>query len=177
MSSNKIAYTNISSPLGEMIGGATPNGVCFLEWQDRGSVPVILQRVEKRYKCELFESDVDLYLIRLQKELDAYFAGELHQFEVARDTTGTPFEREVWKNLVEIPYGETRSYSQLAACVGRPKGMRAVGRANGANYLSILIPCHRVVEASGGLGGYGGKIWRKRKLLELESGIKPIVAD
>ena len=83
---------------------------------------------------------------------------------------GSPFEERVWRALCEIPFGETRSYEDVARVVGSPKGVRAVGRANGLNRIAIVIPCHRVVNKSGELGGYGGGLWRKRRLLHLERG-------
>jgi AraC family transcriptional regulator of adaptative response/methylated-DNA-[protein]-cysteine methyltransferase len=168
MQDGKIVYRDIDSPLGPMIAGATSRGVCFLEWHDRGGVERIKQRVEKRYKTSPVPGN-NTYLDLLEVELHSFFCGELERFTVAVDVTGTAFERKVWDKLLEIPHGETRSYGQLAAELGKPGAARAVGGANGANYLALVIPCHRVIEANGGVGGYGGKIWRKKKLLELES--------
>lgn len=106
---------------------------------------------------------------RLVEELDAYFAGRLRVFaSPVQDQQGTAFQRRVWEMLGQIPYGEVRSYKQVAANVGRPKAMRAVGNANGKNMIPILIPCHRVIHADGGLGGYGPGIHIKKRLLELE---------
>ncbi|MCB2230249.1 methylated-DNA--[protein]-cysteine S-methyltransferase [bacterium] len=156
-----------------MIAGASEQGVSFLEWHDRGGVDRIKERVRKRYKCELIESTNDL-LVLLRDELKRYFDAGLRGFTVPIDVTGTPFERIVWGELLKIPYGETRSYGQIASALNKPGASRAVGRANGANYLSIVIPCHRVIEANGNLRGYGGKIWRKKALLELESGVREI---
>jgi O-6-methylguanine DNA methyltransferase len=102
-----------------------------------------------------------------------YFNEKLKKFQVRIDVNGTLFEKNVWDQLLHIPYGETRSYGQIAKHLGKPGAQRAVGRANGANYLSIVIPCHRVIEANGNLRGYGGKLWRKKYLLELEAGLKP----
>lgn len=164
-----IVYRNFESPLGEMIGGATERGICFLEWHDRGGVETILKRVEKRYKMKLTEG-TDEHLQLMSEELAQYFAGELKQFRSKIDVTGTPFERVVWNELLKIEYGRTMSYGEMAARLNKPGAARAVGRANGANSLSILIPCHRVIEANGNLRGYGGKLWRKRYLLDLESG-------
>src|ERR1035438_2697706 len=101
-------------------------------------------------------------------ELGEYFAGARREFTVPLAYPGTAFEREVWTRLLAIPYGETRSYEELARAVGRPGASRAVGTANGRNRIAILIPCHRVVNKNGELGGYGGGLWRKRLLLELE---------
>jgi methylated-DNA-[protein]-cysteine S-methyltransferase len=102
-------------------------------------------------------------------ELDEYFAGTRTAFDVPlRFTTGTAFQQAVWRALAEIPYGETISYAELAAWVGRPSAFRAVGQANGANPLAIVYPCHRVIASGGGLGGYGGGLDLKQKLLALE---------
>jgi len=101
-------------------------------------------------------------------QLEAYFAGELTAFDVDLELTGTEFQRRVWSALQTIPYGETRSYGQIAEQIGSPAASRAVGLANGRNPISIIVPCHRVIGSSGGLTGYGGGIERKRALLELE---------
>jgi len=163
-----IVYRDIESPLGPMIAGATAKGVCFLEWHDRGGVDTILKRVSKRYKCEPTEGH-NQHLVSLDNELDEYFKGNLREFATSIDVLGTPFEMTVWSALLSIPHGETRSYGDMARTLGKPGAARAVGRANGSNYLSIVIPCHRVIEANGNLRGYGGKLWRKKHLLELES--------
>jgi AraC family transcriptional regulator of adaptative response/methylated-DNA-[protein]-cysteine methyltransferase len=152
-----------------MIGGATEQGVCLLEWHDRGGVETILKRVEKRYKTEVTRGTNE-HLSTMATELERYFAGELKRFETKIDVAGTPFERSVWCELLKINYGTTRSYGEIASHVNKPGAARAVGRANGANYLAILIPCHRVIEANGNLRGYGGGLWRKKYLLQLETG-------
>ncbi|MEU4266351.1 methylated-DNA--[protein]-cysteine S-methyltransferase [Streptomyces sp. NPDC026092] len=104
------------------------------------------------------------------RQLDAYFAGELNRFELPLKLIGTPFQLRVWELLCRIPYGETRSYGELAEELGNPGASRAVGLANGKNPVSIVVPCHRVVGASGSLTGYGGGLDRKRRLLAFESG-------
>jgi len=103
-------------------------------------------------------------------QLDAYFAGELTEFKIATRLEGTDFQRRVWRALSDIPYGETESYGQLAARIGQPKASRAVGLANGRNPIAIIVPCHRVIGASGTLVGYGGGLDRKQSLLALERG-------
>jgi len=105
----------------------------------------------------------------VREQLDAYFAGKLETFDLVLDPHGTPFQRRVWEALLEIPFGETMSYSQLARRLGDPKLVRAVGLANGRNPISIVIPCHRVIGADGSLVGYGGGLERKRWLLEHEA--------
>jgi len=172
MQGGKMVYRELKSPLGDMIAGATEKGVSFLEWQDRGSVEKILNRVANRYKVSPQKRN-NTHLDQLEQELKDYFAGKLKKFSVPVAVTGTPFEQKTWEQLLLIPYGQTRSYSQIANLIGKPRARRAVGRANGANYLSIVIPCHRVIEANGNLRGYGGKLWRKKYLLELEQGLKP----
>jgi methylated-DNA-[protein]-cysteine S-methyltransferase len=104
------------------------------------------------------------------EQLEAYLAGELRDFDLPLAPQGTPFQREVWSALRKIPYGSTISYGELAAAVGRPHAARAVGAANGRNPIAVVIPCHRVIGASGGLTGYGGGLGRKRLLLDLEAG-------
>src|SRR6185436_11412222 len=108
------------------------------------------------------------HLEQLHGELARYFAGSSRSFSVPLTYPGTPFQRQVWEQLLAIPYGETRSYEELAAAVGSPKAVRAVGRANGLNRISILIPCHRVINKDSRLGGYGGGLGRKQYLLNLE---------
>ncbi|MER5984611.1 methylated-DNA--[protein]-cysteine S-methyltransferase [Streptomyces sp. NPDC001787] len=104
------------------------------------------------------------------RQLEAYFAGELREFDLPLRLAGTPFQRSVWDELLKIPYGETRSYGELAESLGKPNASRAVGLANGKNPVSIVVPCHRVIGASGGLTGYGGGLDRKQRLLAFESG-------
>ena len=103
------------------------------------------------------------------KQLEEYFAGERKTFDVPLDLWGTPFQQEVWKALLQIPYGETRSYQDIAQSVGNPKAVRAVGGANGRNPVPVIVPCHRVIRSDGNLGGYGGGLDIKRDLLDLEN--------
>ncbi|MEU6880540.1 methylated-DNA--[protein]-cysteine S-methyltransferase [Streptomyces sp. NPDC046712] len=107
------------------------------------------------------------------RQLDAYFAGELTTFELPLKLIGTPFQLRVWEQLCLIPYGETRTYGELAEALGSPGASRAVGLANGKNPVSIVVPCHRVIGASGSLTGYGGGLGRKQRLLAFESGAEP----
>lgn len=113
-------------------------------------------------------SDGDAVLAEAERQLEGYFAGELRGFDLPLAPSGTEFQLQVWGELLNIPYGATISYGELARRVGDPKGARAVGAANGQNPISIIIPCHRVIGANGSLIGYGGGLDRKRFLLELE---------
>jgi methylated-DNA-[protein]-cysteine S-methyltransferase len=105
------------------------------------------------------------------RQLDGYFAGDRTEFDLPLHPTGTPFQLEVWEALTAIPYGEVRSYGQVAEQLGRPGASRAVGLANGRNPIAVIVPCHRVIGASGSLTGYGGGLHRKRLLLDLEAGV------
>jgi methylated-DNA-[protein]-cysteine S-methyltransferase len=115
-----------------------------------------------------WEQDDDAFS-EAAEQLVAYFAGELTDFDLELDMGGTVFQRRVWSALQTIPYGETRSYGQIATQIGAPSASRAVGLANGRNPIGIIVPCHRVIGASGGLTGYGGGLDRKRALLDLET--------
>ena len=111
------------------------------------------------------------------EQLDSYFAGERTEFDLELELVGTPFQRSVWAALLTIPYGETRSYGEIATQIGSPGAFRAVGLANGHNPIGIIVPCHRVIGSNGSLTGYGGGIDRKRALLALEKSAEPGHAD
>lgn len=162
-----VKVTRVGSPLGPMLAGATDAGVCLLEFVDRRMLPTQLERIQRRYGMAPIPG-TNPHFDRLSKELDAYFAGTLKNFTVPLDTAGTPFQQKVWTMLRAIPYGQTRSYGEQARLIGMPTATRAVARANGDNRISIIIPCHRVVGADGKLTGYGGGLWRKQWLLEME---------
>ncbi len=117
----------------------------------------------------------DARLAPVLRQLEEYFAGNRKQFEVPLAPRGTPFQLEVWRALQRIPYGETRSYAEVARSIGRPNATRAVGAANGANPIPIIIPCHRVIGSSGALTGFGGGLGVKRRLLDLEAGVRPLI--
>jgi AraC family transcriptional regulator of adaptative response/methylated-DNA-[protein]-cysteine methyltransferase len=159
----------METPVGPMIAGATDRGICLLEFTDRRMLEKQMEIVRSRFGNAVVPGDHS-HLNELRRELDAYFRRELQSFRVPLDMKGTEFQERVWKLLLTIPYGETWSYEQLAVAAGNPAAVRAVARANGMNRIAILIPCHRVVNKSGQLGGYGGGIWRKTALLELERG-------
>ena len=157
----------IDTPIGPMIAGANDRGVCLLEFTDRRMLEHQIATVAKRFKSALAPG-THRYLTQLTQELQEYFAGTRTEFDVPVDAPGSAFEERVWRALQTIPFGETRSYEDIARVVGSAKAVRAVGRANGLNRIAIVIPCHRVVNKSGELGGYGGGLWRKRRLLHLE---------
>jgi len=168
MTTDNVTYRKIETPLCDFVIGATRRGVCLCEFADRGGFERIKARVEKRYKAELVPDNTDT-LKQLEDELGRYFAGSLRDFAIPLDLQGTPFQKDVWRELLKIPYGETRSYGDIARALGKPGASRAVGRANGDNFVAVVVPCHRVIEAGGGLRGYGGGLERKKRLLVLES--------
>jgi methylated-DNA-[protein]-cysteine S-methyltransferase len=120
---------------------------------------------------EAARNDANRLLAETCGQLQAYFAGQLREFRIPLDMRGTDFQMRVWRQLQTIPYGETRSYLQIAAAIGSSKAVRAAGAANGANPVPIIVPCHRVIGASGKLVGYGGGLPMKKRLLELEGAI------
>jgi AraC family transcriptional regulator, regulatory protein of adaptative response / methylated-DNA-[protein]-cysteine methyltransferase len=159
----------LKSPLGPLVAGATDEGVCLLEFTDRRTLETQSVTVRKLFNAPAVPG-MNRHLRQLATELRAYFEGTLRAFGVRLVFPGTDFQQRVWKELLRIPYGETRCYEDLAEAVGVPGGQRPVGRANGLNRIAIVIPCHRVIRKSGHLGGYGGGLRRKQFLLDLEKG-------
>ena len=166
-SGSRIAVTWLETPLGPLVAGARDDGICLLEYTDRHKLQVQVETVQRRFEASAVRGDSP-HFTQLRAELTDYFAGRLQQFTVPLVAPGTPFQERVWAELLRIPYGETRSYEELARIAGAPGAQRAVGHANGLNRIAIVIPCHRVVNKNGKLGGYGGLLWRKQALLDLE---------
>ena len=166
----------IESPLGPLIAGATPEGICFLEFTDRRMLEAQATTMRRRFKCAIVPGS-NPHIRQLQNELREYFAGERKKFSTKLVYPGTPFQEKVWNQLLRIPYGTTTSYEDIAKRVGSPNAVRAVGTANGMNRIAIVIPCHRVVNKNGELGGYGGGLRRKGALLSLERGEKSFEFD
>ena len=162
-----ITITRILSPLGPFLAGATEEGVCLLEFTDRRMLETQIKRLKKRLNSELLPGK-SKFFEPLSRQLQEYFEGKRKEFSIPLVTPGTDFQKTVWRELQTIPYGKTRSYEAQANAIGNPKAVRAVARANGDNRIAILIPCHRVIGKDGSMTGYGGKIWRKEYLLELE---------
>ena len=163
----EIITTTIDSPIGPLLAGARDDGVCLLEFTAPERLGPQLDALRRSLGGVLQDGD-HAHLRQLRSELAEYFAGRLRDFSVPLVAPGTPFQERVWSELRRIPYGETRSYEDLARIVSTASAQRAVGRANGSNRIAIVIPCHRVVNKDGGLGGYGGGLWRKEVLLRLE---------
>lgn len=162
-----VHLSRIVTPLGPMLAGTTALGLCLLEFVDRRMLETQLGLVQRRLAAQFVPGRTDV-TDRLESQLVEYFDGSRSTFDVPLHMVGTPFQEQVWEGLRTIPYGETRSYANQAAFIGRPTAVRAVARANGDNRVSIIIPCHRVIGSDGALTGYGGGLWRKRYLLEME---------
>ena len=167
-----LQVTRVLTPLGPMIAGGTDEALYFFEFSDRRRLERQLDRLRSRLDCVLVPGDNDL-LKRTTAEIEAYFAGTLQRFSIPLQAPGTEFQKTVWDELQRIPFGETRSYADVARAIGRDSAVRAVARANGDNRMAIFIPCHRVVGSDGRLTGYGGGLWRKQHLLDLESRVSP----
>ncbi|KMS76877.1 cysteine methyltransferase [Streptomyces viridochromogenes] len=153
-------HTVIDSPYGPLTLVAEDGVLCGLYMTDQRHRP----------HEETFGTREESLFGEAEDQLEAYFAGELKEFTLELRLCGTPFQRSVWEQLRKIPYGETRSYGELADALGNSGASRAVGLANGRNPIGIIIPCHRVVGANGSLTGYGGGLDRKRRLLDFENG-------
>ena len=163
-----VVSQRLQTPVGEMIAGATDAGICLLEFVHRKTFAAQMARLERHVGLPA-EGSHPLFS-DLRGQLDEYFEGARRDFDLPLQLAGTDFQERVWRTLLGIPYGSTISYAELARRVGSRGGSRAVGSANGANRIAIVVPCHRVVQANGGLGGYGGGLKQKRRLLELEAG-------
>ncbi|MDR0732895.1 MAG: methylated-DNA--[protein]-cysteine S-methyltransferase [Dysgonamonadaceae bacterium] len=159
----QIDIKRIDSPVGFLDIAAMEDGICRLDFADKG------MNVFAETPNVTITQNNNLYIDELEIQLKEYFERKRKQFTVKLSMRGTPFQKKVWAALQEIPYGSTYSYKAQAAAIGMPKAVRAVANANGANPISIVVPCHRVIGSNGQLTGYGGGLWRKKFLLELES--------
>lgn len=154
-----IFFTVIESPAGPLLIAATEKGLRFLHFY-RGNLPQLSAEevwVESRERLRSYED-----------EINSYFRGERREFTFPLDMVGTSFQKDCWQALLRIPYGQTRTYAEIAREIGRPQAFRAVGQANHDNPIAIVVPCHRVLGANGMLTGYGGGLTTKEKLLRLE---------
>jgi methylated-DNA-[protein]-cysteine S-methyltransferase len=162
-----LHYTILDSPIGELLLVGDEDGALHRLDMREGRRPVALDgRWERR----------DDPFAGVRTQLSEYFDGRRREFDVKLAMAGNAFEKRVWQELCEIPFGETISYGQLARRIGAPEAPRAVGLANGRNPVAVIVPCHRVIGANGSLTGYGGGLERKRLLLDLEAGILPLTA-
>lgn len=163
-----IVVHRFNTPIGPMFAGASENGLCLMEFTDRRSLETELRDLQRYFKTAIIAGENE-HTQQAEKELSEYFAGNRLQFDVTLDLPGTAFQQAVWQLLTTIPYGKTYSYQQQAERLNNPKAIRAVATANGANRVSIIVPCHRVIGKDGSLTGYGGGLPRKKWLLEHEA--------
>lgn len=165
----KILLSYYNSPLGDMIIGVLAEGLCLLEFHDRIRLGKEFLQLAKELGAHYAEGGNE-HSEKTIQELDLYFNRELQHFTVPFVLTGTEFQRKVFESLKEIPFGRTVTYKDQSLKLGDMKAIRAVATANGVNRIAIMLPCHRVIGSDGSLVGYAGGIWRKKALLELESG-------
>ncbi len=162
-----INIARLETPLGTMFACAVEQGICLLEFTDRKMLETELKSLTKLLNANIIQG-ANPHFDVLKQQLEEYFEGKRKEFSVPLFTPGTEFQWSVWKELQNIPYGSTRSYKQQAAALQKPEAVRAVANANGMNRISIIIPCHRVIGNDGSLTGYGGGLWRKQWLLDME---------
>jgi AraC family transcriptional regulator of adaptative response/methylated-DNA-[protein]-cysteine methyltransferase len=162
-----VWINRVNTPLGFMIAGVSDQGLQLLEFAERRMLDTQLKRLRQKLRRVFLPGEHPL-MAQLQQQLGDYFAGQLKAFSVPVQARGSAFQEAVWEALQEIPYGQTVSYAAVARKIGKPAAVRAVGKANGDNRISIIVPCHRVVGSDGKLTGYGGGLWRKKYLLSLE---------
>lgn len=156
----QLVYMYMDSPVGALKLVAHDHALVAVMWDNEDHKRVRL--------AELIEDHQHPMLLRVKKQLEQYFAGQRQQFDLPLDFKGTDFQQQVWQTLLTIPYGETRSYKEIAVQIGNEKAVRAVGAANGKNPISIIVPCHRVIGSSGALVGFAGGLDKKQILLSLE---------
>lgn len=162
-----INITRLETPLGTMYACAVEQGICLLEFTDRKMLETEFKTLAKRMNANIIQG-ANVHFEVLKQQLEEYFEGQRKEFTVPLYSPGTDFQLKVWNALQTIPYGATASYKQQAAAINMPEAIRAVANANGMNKIAILIPCHRVIGEDGSLTGYGGGLWRKQWLLDLE---------
>lgn len=161
----KISYGSCRTALlGEVFVASTERGLCMVDFMT--SEKVFRQRLARRFSAEVVRNDRENQ--KALAQIDLYLKGKIEKFDMPLDLRGTPFQKRVWGALLEIPYGHTRTYQDVARAIGHPRAFRAVGNANGSNCIPLIIPCHRVIASNGGLGGYGHGLEVKRRLLDLE---------
>jgi len=165
---NNINIQFYNTKLGQLIIGSYSGRLCLLDFQYRKMRSTVDNRLKKKLGAE-FEEQNDAVIETAMKQLDEYLAGKRIKFDIPIITIGTDFQKSVWNALLQIPYGETASYLQIAKMINKPKAVRAVANANGANSIAIIIPCHRIIGNNGELVGYGGGLKVKKSLLDLES--------
>ena len=164
---NNIKIQYYKTEIGELILGSFNDHLCLLDFRYRKKRTTVDKRIKMGLKANFLEEE-DAILTETKKQLGEYLDGNRKEFDIPMLMVGSEFQKNVWNALLKIPYGTTTTYQELAKNIGNEKAVRAVANANGANAMALVIPCHRVIESNGGLGGYGGGVSIKEHLLELE---------
>ena len=173
---NKIIIKYYKSPYGELILGDFNSRLCLADWRYRKMRRSIDHRVQSTLKAAYCEGNTS-FLEDTEKQLDEYFGKERKEFDISLELVGTDFQKQVWKTLMEIPYGQTETYLGLSEKQRDVKAIRAVATANGANAISIIVPCHRIIGSDNSLVGYAGGLLVKKKLLQLEEALPQLVCQ
>jgi methylated-DNA-[protein]-cysteine S-methyltransferase len=164
---NKVFIHYYKTALGELIMGSFKEKLCLCDWRYRKMRSIIDKRIQESLETD-FEDGDTIVIQNARHQLKEYFSGSRFDFDVPLLMVGTPYQKMVWNELLRIPYGKTDSYLGISRKIGNEKAIRSVAAANGANAISIFVPCHRVIGSNGKLTGYGGGVQVKRKLLQLE---------
>lgn len=165
---NQIQIQYYKSPVGELIIGVFDNQLCLCDWKYRKMRTAVDKRIQKGLNAEYIEKNHPI-IEQTIEQLEAYFEDKKTTFDIPLLMIGTDFQQSVWNALIQIPYGKTASYLELSRRLGNEKAIRAVATANGANAISIIIPCHRIIGSDGSLVGYAGGLSAKKQLLKLEN--------
>jgi len=168
-----IKTTYYKSPVGELILGSYQDSLCLCDWRYRRMRTTIDKRIQQLLGVSFSEEPCNV-VDKAIGQLEAYFSQTLTEFDLPLKLAGTEFQQSVWNELLKIPYGKTSSYLSLSNKLNNPKAIRAVASANGANAISIIIPCHRIIGSDGSLVGYAGGLPAKKRLLKLESGVEQL---
>ncbi len=163
----KINISYYKTKIGELIIGSYDEKLCILDFRYRRMRTTVDNRIKKLLNTEFIESK-DEIIIETKKQIDEYLQGQRKEFDIPLLLVGTDFQKQVWNELMKVPYGKTASYLDIAKRINNEKAVRAVASANGANSIALIVPCHRIIETGGGLGGYGGGLPIKKRLLNLE---------
>lgn len=166
---NRINIQRHQTQIGELLLGSFGDRLCLLGFGDKETRRAVDDRIRKKLDARFVEQN-DEVLEKTRKQVDEYLNGNRKEFDIPLLMVGTDFQKRVWKALLRLPYGATSTYGQIAEEIGSPRAVRAVGNANRANPISIIVPCHRVIGSDGGLVGYGGGLSLKKWLLRLEQG-------
>jgi methylated-DNA-[protein]-cysteine S-methyltransferase len=164
---NRIIVQHDRTEIGELVLGSFQGRLCLLGFGNRDMAQMVTDRIGKRLGADVTGQD-DALLDETRRQIDEYLAGRRKTFDIPLLLVGTDFQRSVWNALLQVPYGATASYLQIARAIGKEKAVRAVGNGTAANPISIIVPCHRIIGSGGELVGYGGGLSVKRRLLELE---------